>query len=92
MYGVIQVIPQLDYSVIVYFSDGIIKKYDTKPLIEKGMFKKIADIETFTKTCTVMNNTLAWNISGHYDPYSCLDIAPDTIYNNSITISDPLSV
>ena len=91
MYEVIQVIPQLDFSVIVYFSDGIIKKYDAKPLIEKGIFRKIADIETFTKTCTVMNNTLAWDINSNYDPYSCLDIAPDTIYSNSITISDPLA-
>jgi len=91
MYEVIQVIPQFDFSVIVYFSDGIIKKYDAKPIIEKGVFKKISDIEIFTRTCTVMNNTLAWDINGNYDPYSCLDIAPDTIYNSSVTVPDPLA-
>lgn len=75
MHEVVQVIPQNDYSVFVYFSDGIIKKYDAKPLLNKGVFKQIANISVFTDRCTVMNNTLAWDISGDFDPYSCLDIA-----------------
>lgn len=91
MYDVVQVIPQSDFSVFVYFSDGIIKKYDAKPLLEKGVFKKISDIKVFIERCTVMNRTLAWDISGTYDPYNCLDIDPETIYENSITVSDPLS-
>jgi len=91
MCEVVQVIPQSDFSVYVYFSDGIIKQYDAKPLLDKGVFKKIADISIFTERCTVMNNTLAWDISGNFDPYTCLDIAPESIYENSITVSDPLA-
>ncbi len=91
MYNVVQVLPQSDFTVIVYFSDGIIKRYDVNPLLGKGVFKKISNIEDFTKKCTVMNNTLAWDLSGNFDPYNCIDIAPETIYENSETVRDPLS-
>ncbi|MBN2627014.1 MAG: DUF2442 domain-containing protein [Spirochaetales bacterium] len=91
MHDVVQVIPQSNFTVFVYFSDGIIKKYDVSPLIGKGIFSKISDIKDFLSKCTVLNNTLAWDISGNYDPYSCIDIDPENIYENSETVSDPLS-
>jgi len=31
-----------------------------------------------------MNGTLAFDISHMRDPYSCIDICPDTIYEDSI--------
>lgn len=89
MHEIVQVIPQIDFSVYVYFSDGIIKKYDVKPLLNRGVFQKISDINSFTEKCTVMNHTLAWDLSGTYDPYNCIDIAPETIYENAVTVSDP---
>ncbi len=85
----VQVIPQSDFSVYVYFSDGIIKKYNVAPLLNKGVFKKISNAETFIETCTVMNGTLAWDVSGSYDPYSCIDIDPETIYEQAETVTDP---
>lgn len=91
MHDVIQVIPQRDYTVIVYFSDGIIKKYDARPLLHKGVFKKISKIEDFITKCTVLNHTLAWDLTGNFDPYNCIDIAPDTIYESSDTVPDPLT-
>ncbi len=91
MYDVVQVIPQQDFTVIVYFADGIIKKYDAAPLLDKGVFKQISDITVFIEKCTVLNNTLAWDLAGGFDPYNCLDIAPDTIYLESESIHDPLS-
>ncbi|NPD74346.1 DUF2442 domain-containing protein [Oceanispirochaeta sp. M1] len=90
MHEVVQVIPNEDFSVIVYFSDGMIKQFDAKPLLNKGVFKKIADVVTFTEKCTVLNNTLAWDLSGNFDPYNCLDIDPDSIYENAKDVSDPL--
>ncbi len=30
--------------------------------------------------CTVMNDTLAWYISGNWDNTTCLDTDPDTLY------------
>jgi hypothetical protein len=41
--------------------------------------------------CTVMNHTLAWDLSGNYDPYLCIDIAPETIYELGITVQDPIT-
>lgn len=32
------------------------------------------------KTCTVLNDTLAWDIGLNRDDTACLDIDPDTLY------------
>ena len=34
----------------------------------------------FIDTCTVMNDTLAWDINKNRDATQCLDIAPETLY------------
>ncbi len=86
----IQVIPKNNYTVYVYFDDGKIKLYIMAPLIGKGVFKKISDIDIFMNTCTVLNNTLAWDIGGHYDPSTCLDIDPIQIYEKGEDVKDPL--
>lgn len=35
--------------------------------------------------CTVMNETLAWDIGGNRDESNCIDIYPFEIYNNPKT-------
>ena len=40
--------------------------------------------------CTVLNNTLAWDVSGRFDPYTCIDIDPMTIYKEGTDVDDPL--
>ncbi len=79
-HNVVQVIPLKDYTVYVYFEDGKIVCYDAKKLLEKGAFSRLKDIDFFMSSCTVMNGTLAWDISGKYDPTNCLDIDPDMLY------------
>lgn len=37
--SVLQVIPKEDYTVYVYFSTGEIRLYNTRPLLEKGVFR-----------------------------------------------------
>lgn len=78
---IVQVIPFKDYTVSVYFSDGKIVLYDIKPLLEKGVFRQLKDINTFMETCTILNDTLAWDIAGNRDEEKCIDIDPDTLYN-----------
>ncbi|TVR75097.1 MAG: DUF2442 domain-containing protein [Spirochaetaceae bacterium] len=34
LHQVVQVIPKEDYTVYVYFADGIIKRYDVSHLVE----------------------------------------------------------
>ena len=78
---IIQVIPHEDYTVSVYFVDGKIVRYDVKPKLGKGVFKALEDIEVFMERCTIMNDTLAWDIDGTNDPASCIDIDPDLLYS-----------
>ena len=77
---VVKVKPNDDYMVYVYFSDGKIVCYDVKPLLEKNVFRKLKEKDIFMDTCTILNDTLAWDISGNRDETSCIDIAPETLY------------
>ena len=87
---VVQAYPMNDYDVAVYFSDGNIKKYNVSHLVGKGVFECLKDKKFYVNNCTVLNNTLAWTLDGLYDPSNCIDIDPYVIFENGITISDPL--
>lgn len=77
---VVQVIPMKDYSVYVYFEDGKIVCYDVSHMLEKDVFRLLKNTDIFMNTCTVLNDTLAWDISMNRDNTTCLDIDPDTLY------------
>jgi hypothetical protein len=49
-------------------------------MIEKEAFCCLKNVEVFMDRCTVMNDTLAWDISGRWDSTTCLDFDPDTLY------------
>ena len=83
---VVQVIPMENYSVYVYFEDGKIVCYDMAQIIEKEVFRPLKDITVFKEACTVMNDTLAWDIGGNRDNTKCLDIDPDTLYDLPMTV------
>ena len=83
-----QVIPHDDYTVVLFYDNGEIKLYDCAWInSESGIFEQIKDIHKFKKLCTVMNGTLAWDISEKRDPYTCIDICPDTVYQDSEKIN-----
>lgn len=90
LHSVVQVKPTPDFKVYVYFSDGKIKLYDISPLLGKGVFKQISDVNVFIEKCTVINETLAWDIGGDFDETKCLDIDPETIYSSGVDVADPL--
>jgi len=92
MIQVLQVLPKDAFRVYCYFSDGRVKLYDARSLIEGGgVFAPLADPDFFRESCTVMNGTLAWDLSGKRDPYQCLDLDPDTLYEEAVEVRDPLS-
>ena len=80
---VVQLIPYRDCKVDVYFEDGKIVSYDMVPKIEKEAFQTLKDIKAFIDTCTVLNDTLAWDISKNRDNTSCFYTDPDTLYELS---------
>ena len=61
-------------------------RYDMSKMIEKEAFRSLHDIDIFMDTCTVMNGTLSWDISKNRDNTTCLDIAPDTLYELPIAV------
>ena len=77
---VVQVIPTKEYLVYVYFEDGKIVCYNMFQMLEKEAFQPLKDIDIFLDTCTVLNDTLAWDIDKKRDNTTCLDIDPVTLY------------
>jgi hypothetical protein len=87
---VVQVLPTDEHSIYAYFNDGSVHLYDAKPIISRGgAFKALEDSDVFVNTATVLNHTVAWDLSGRRDEYDCLDIDPWTVYN-SPKVADPL--
>lgn len=79
-YDIVQVIPNEDYTVYVYFEDGKIVCYDAKTLLKKKVFEPLKDIKFFMNACTILNGTLAWDVTGTRDCTKCLDIDPEMLY------------
>ncbi|WP_434311033.1 DUF2442 domain-containing protein [Hominifimenecus sp. rT4P-3] len=77
---IVQVVPTQEHTVYVYFEDGKIVCYDVMPLLEKEVFAVLKELEYFMQTCTIMNDTLAWDVSGNRDNTKCIDIDPETLY------------
>lgn len=80
IYDIVQVVPFEDYTVYVYFEDGKIVCYDAKPLLDKKVFEPLRDKDFFLNSCTILNGTLAWDVTGTRDTSKGLDIDPDTLY------------
>ena len=88
---VVQAVPGNGRIVYAYFTDGSIHAYDMQPHIDKGgVFAPLKDEDFFVNRLTVLNSTIAWDVSGSFDPETCLDIDPFTVYQADV-VSDPLA-
>jgi len=76
---IVQVVPHEDYTVWVYFADGKITLYDMAPNLDKGIFKKLKDLDVFIGKCRIMNDTLAWDV-GDAGLEDCIDVDPIILY------------
>ncbi|MFV0343328.1 MAG: DUF2442 domain-containing protein [Anaerocolumna sp.] len=77
---IVQVVPNENYTVTVYFEDGKIVLYDVTQLLEKEIFHPLKDKNIFINACTIINDTLAWDLEGNRDSSKCIDIDPETLY------------
>ena len=85
-----QVVADENYMVYAYLSDGSVREFDAKPLIQQGgIFKKIEDEQIFRETLTVLNGTVAWDIAGNRNEYECIDIDPVTIFKCPVVSEIP---
>ena len=75
--------PATGRKVDCYFTTGHVRRFDMAPFLGKGcgsVFRPLRDRATFLRTMTVMNGTLAFDIAGNRDDTKCVDIAPETIF------------
>ena len=85
-----QAIAEKGYKVYAYMNDGLVHQFDMWPLILKGgIFEPLKDARVFKSTLTVMNETIAWDVSGNRNERRCIDIDPFEVYA-SPTVKDPL--
>ena len=74
---VLNVVPQEDYSVVITFGTGEVKKFDVKPYINGEWFGKLSDVTVFN-TVRPCGNTIEWE-DGQ-------DIAPHELYELSVNM------
>ena len=85
---VFQAVAGDNFTVYAYMNDGSIRLYDVKPAIKKGgVFKILEDEKFFREKLTVLNNSVAWDLSGTRDESRCIDIDPFSIFD-SPTVTD----
>ncbi len=89
--AVVQAIPGDDFTVYAYCNDGAIRLVDVKPLIAKGgVFAPLADRSFFESRLTILNGTVAWDMTGDRDETACIDLDPCTIFETAPLVEDPL--
>lgn len=54
-----------------------------KPVIKRGgVLKVLEDENIFREKLTVLNHSIAWDISGDRDESKCIDIDPFSVFNS----------
>ncbi|MGN1481927.1 DUF2442 domain-containing protein [Porcipelethomonas sp.] len=90
--SVVQAVAGENFTVYAYMLDGTVRKVPVKPLIEQGgVWERLKDPDFFHNALTVLNDTVAWDLSGHLDPSDCIDIDPFTIAECE-SVADPIKV
>lgn len=88
---VIQAVAGENFTIYVYFSDGTVRRLDASSLIRKGgVFAPLQDGSFFRERLTVINDTVAWDMDGHRDPCTCVDLDPCELYESCPVVEDPL--
>ena len=89
---IIQVLPGRGHEIFLYFTDGSVRLYDAEPLLDRtGVFDHLKDPTFYHDRMTVMNGTLAWDITGTRDATQCLDLDPCSLYESSVVVKEPLA-
>lgn len=71
-YSVTEVIPNDDFTLLLTFENNEQRSFDLKPYLNFGVFKQLADIDTF-KTARLSFDTVEWDGE--------IDIDPEILYS-----------
>ena len=89
---VLQAVAGEDYTVFAYMLDGTVRKVSVKHLVERGgIWERLKDDDFFHYALTVLNDTVAWDLTGNHDPSECIDIDPFAVAECEI-VSDPIKI
>ena len=78
MNKVISATANADFTLVLKFNDGSLKRFDVKPYLDYEVFTELKDLNYF-KQVRLAFNTVQW-------PHD-QDISPDTLYLESVAIS-----
>lgn len=76
---VIQVLPDEDYTILIKFANGEIRRFDTKPYLDKGIFQQLREPQFFN-TVKPFLGSVQWVGEQDFDP--------DMLYEDSIPINE----
>ncbi len=71
---VLSVKPEKDFTLLITFNNGEVKKFDVKPYLEIGIFKELKDLSLFNSVKPSLGS-IQWA--------NGLDLCPDTLYLES---------
>jgi len=66
--------PEHDFSLLITFSNGEVKKFDVKPYLGIGLFKELKDLSLFNSVRPCLGS-IQWS--------NGVDLCPDTLYLDS---------
>lgn len=78
-FSVKKVEPQTDYSLILTFENGERKRFDMKPYLETGVFRRLRDAKVF-RAARVRFNTVSWDDD--------IDFDPEALYEGGYPVTD----
>ena len=82
---VVAVVPNDDYTLTLTFSNGEVKWYDMKPLLDKGVFRELQNIGYFR--CARIDRDGFGTVEWPHEQ----DICPDTLYLYSKPVDAPVN-
>ena len=85
--------PATGRKVDCYFTTGHVRRFDMSALLKSDcgpVFKPLRDRKTFLETMTVINGTLAFDVAGNRNEYKCVDIDPETIFEEGTPVKSSL--
>jgi hypothetical protein len=76
---VIDVKPESNYTLRLYFTSGEVRRFDMKPYLHVGVFRALQDVEMF-RTVRPFLDSVQWANEA--------DLCPDTLYLDSLPVED----
>ena len=70
--------PEQDYSLILQFSNGEIRRFDVKPYLNKGIFRELQNLSKFYSV-HLDGLSVEWDNEAAF--------CPDTVYLDSVKIN-----